>query len=174
MLAVGLSLEQAERVLVGYEERVSVGAVNSPSSVTLSGDGSALEEIAQSLEPKQIFCRFLQVEVPYHSPLMEPLKAELAECLQGINPQTANIPLFSTVTGQQVEGSEIDGAYWGQNMRNPVLFVTALEGLMRAGYDLFLEISAHPVLKSYISECAANQSKTAAILPSLRRKEPEL
>jgi acyl transferase domain-containing protein len=173
MLAVGLSLESAQQILIGYEDRVSVGAVNSPSSVTLSGDGSALEAIAQSLEPKQIFCRFLQVEVPYHSPLMEPLKAELAECLQGINPQSANIPLFSTVTGQQVEGSEIDGAYWGQNMRNPVLFVTAVEGLMRAGYDLFLEISAHPVLASYISECAANQSKTAATLPSLRRKEPE-
>ena len=173
MLAVGMSLESAQQILIGYEDRVSVGAVNSPNSVTLSGDGSALEEIAQSLEPKQIFCRFLQVEVPYHSPLMEPLKAELAECLQGINPQAANISLFSTVTGQQVEGSEIDGVYWGHNMRNPVLFVTAVEGLMRAGYDLFLEISAHPVLASYISECAANQSKTAATLPSLRRKEPE-
>jgi len=173
MLAVGLSLESATLVIAGYEDRVSVGAVNSPSSVTLSGDGSALEEIAKSLELKEIFCRFLQVEVPYHSPLMEPLKAELAECLQGINPQAATIPLFSTVTGQQVEGPEIDGAYWGQNMRNPVLFVTAVEELLQAGYDLFLEISTHPVLTNYISECAANQSKTAATLPSLRRKEPE-
>jgi len=173
MLAVGLSLEQAEQALVGYEDRVSVGAVNSPSSVTLSGDGSALEEIAKSLELKEIFCRFLQVEVPYHSPLMEPLKAELAECLQGINPQAANIPLFSTVSGQRVEGSEIDGTYWGQNIRNPVLFVTAVEELLQAGYDLFLEISAHPVLTSYISECAANSGKRATALPSLRRKEPE-
>ncbi len=173
MLAVGLSLESAQRVLAGYEERVSVAAVNSPSSVTLSGDGSALEEIAQSLEGKQIFCRFLQVEVPYHSPLMEPLKAELAESLQGIKPQTATIPLFSTVIGQQVKGPEIDGAYWTQNMRNPVLFVTAVEGLLQAGYDLFLEISANPVLTSYISECSVKAGKTATALPSLRRKEPE-
>ena len=173
MLAVGLSLESATLVLAGYEDRVSVGAVNSPSSVTLSGDGNTLEEIAKSLELKEIFCRFLQVEVPYHSPLMEPLKAELAECLQGINPQAAHIPLFSTVTGEQVEGPEIDGVYWGQNMRNPVLFVTAVEELLQAGYDLFLEISAHPVLTSYISECAANSGKTATALPSLRRKEPE-
>ncbi|MGB7711449.1 MAG: SDR family NAD(P)-dependent oxidoreductase [Microcoleus sp.] len=173
MLAVGLSLEEAQQVLVGYEDRVSIAAINSPQGLTLAGETLALEEIAKSLELKEIFCRFLQVEVPYHSPLMEPLKAELAECLQGINPQAATIPLFSTVTGQQVEGLEIDGAYWGQNMRNPVLFVTAVEGLMRARYDLFLEISAHPVLTSYISECAAKEGKTATALPSLRRKEPE-
>ncbi|WP_414581134.1 SDR family NAD(P)-dependent oxidoreductase [Scytonema sp. PCC 10023] len=173
MLAVGLSSQEAERFLVGYEERVSVGAVNSLSSVTLSGDGKALEEIAQSLEQKQIFCRFLRVEVPYHSPLMEPLKAELAESLELINPQKAVIPLFSTVTGQQVSGSEVDGAYWAQNMRNPVLFALAVDGLLQAGYNLFLEIGAHPVLASYICECSAKVNQTTTVLPSLRRSEPE-
>ncbi|MBW4632289.1 MAG: SDR family NAD(P)-dependent oxidoreductase [Iphinoe sp. HA4291-MV1] len=173
MLAIGLSSEEAERFLVGYEERVSVAAVNSPKSVTLSGDSKALEEIAQSLEQKQIFCRFLRVEVPYHSPLMEPIKAELAESLQGITPQKAVIPLFSTVTGLQVAGPEVDGAYWGQNMRNPVLFALAVDGLLQAGYNLFLEIGAHPVLASYISECSALANKTATVLPSLRRFELE-
>jgi acyl transferase domain-containing protein/thioesterase domain-containing protein/acyl carrier protein len=173
MLAVGLSKEEADRVLVGYSEDVSLAAINSLQSVTLAGKASALEEIAKSLELQEIFCQFLRVEVPYHSPLMEPLKAELAESLQGITPQRATIPLFSTVTGQQVCGSELDGEYWGQNMRNPVLFATAVDGLMQAEYDLFLEIGAHPVLGSYISECACTANKTAAILPSLRRKESE-
>ncbi|MDF5718965.1 MAG: SDR family NAD(P)-dependent oxidoreductase [Rhizonema sp. PD37] len=173
MLAVGLSLEEAEQCLVGYSERVSVGAVNSPSSVTLSGDGKALEEIAQSLEQKQIFWRFLRVEVPYHSPLMEPIKAELAESLQGITPQKAVIPLFSTVTGLQVSGLEVDGTYWGENMRNPVLFALAVDGLLQAGYNLFLEIGAHPVLASYICECSAKINQTITVLPSLRRSEPE-
>jgi acyl transferase domain-containing protein/ubiquinone/menaquinone biosynthesis C-methylase UbiE len=173
MLAVGLSKEEADLVLVGYSEDVSLAAINSPQSVTLAGKASTLEEIAKSLELQEIFCQFLRVEVPYHSPLMEPLKAELAESLQGITPQRTTIPLFSTVTGQQVWGSELDGEYWGQNMRNPVLFATAANGLMQAECDLFLEISAHPVLGSYISECACTANKTAAALPSLRRKEPE-
>ncbi|MBD2520770.1 type I polyketide synthase [Nostoc sp. FACHB-973] len=88
MLAVGLSSEEAERVSaeLGYQSCVSIAAVNSPSAVTLAGDSAALEEIAKSLQQKQIFCRFLQVEVPYHSPLMEPLKAELAQLLQEIKP----------------------------------------------------------------------------------------
>jgi acyl transferase domain-containing protein len=66
MLAVGLTFEEAESLIKGYEEKVSIGAVNSPSDVTLSGDAEALKEIAESSEKKEIFSRFLQVEVPYH------------------------------------------------------------------------------------------------------------
>ena len=173
MLAIALKLKEAQRVLVGYEDRVSIAVINSPTGLTLSGDTQALAEIAASLEQKEIFCRFLQVEVPYHSVLMKPLKAELAKSLQGINPQPATIPLFSTVTGQQVSGPEVDAEYWGQNMRNPVVFASAVDGLMKAGYDLFLEIGAHPVLANYISECFTAANQTVTVLPSVRRKEPE-
>ncbi|MBX9255496.1 SDR family NAD(P)-dependent oxidoreductase [Desmonostoc muscorum CCALA 125] len=175
MLAVGLSSEEAERVSaeLGYQSCVSIAAVNSPSAVTLAGDSAALEEIAKSLQQKQIFCRFLQVEVPYHSPLMEPLKAELAQLLQEIKPQTATIPLFSTVTSKQVDGLELDGTYWGLNMRGPVLFAGAIASLIQAGYNTFVEISAHPVLANSISECLALAGVSGKVLQSLRRFEPE-
>ncbi|MBW4567204.1 MAG: SDR family NAD(P)-dependent oxidoreductase [Tolypothrix carrinoi HA7290-LM1] len=175
MLAVGLSQEEAQRVLAGlkYESCVSIAAVNSPSAVTLAGDSAALSEIVTSLEQKQIFCRFLQVEVPYHSPFMEPLKAELAQSLQKIKPKKATIPLFSTVTSKQVDGSELDGTYWGLNMREPVLFAAAIASLIQARYNTFLEISAHPVLANSISECLALAEISGTVLQTLRRKEPE-
>ncbi|QLE41164.1 SDR family NAD(P)-dependent oxidoreductase [Nostoc sp. C052] len=175
MLAVGLSQEKTERVLaeLGYQGCVCIAVVNSPSAVTLAGDSAALSEIAKFLEQKQIFCRFLQVEVPYHSPLMEPLKPELAQSLQEIKPQTATIPLFSTVTSKQVDGSELDGTYWGLNMRGPVLFAGAIASLIQAGYNTFVEISAHPVLANSISECQDLAGISGKVLPSLRRFEPE-
>ena len=77
-----------------YEKRVSIAAINSPRAVTLAGEVSALKEIAHSLEPLGTFCRFLQVEVPYHSPKMEPIKAELLASLQGIQPKPATVLLF--------------------------------------------------------------------------------
>ncbi|HYX18244.1 MAG TPA: SDR family NAD(P)-dependent oxidoreductase [Nostoc sp.] len=175
MLAVELSQKEAERLLaqLAYESCVSIAAVNSPNAVTLAGESVALSEIAKYLEQKQIFCRFLQVDVPYHSHFMEPLKAELAQSLQGIKPQTATIPLFSTVTSKQVEGSELDGLYWGLNMREPVLFAAAITKMIQAGYNTFLEISAHPVLANSISECLAVAEVSGTVLPTLRRKEPE-
>lgn len=173
MLAVGLSPEQAEPTLVGYEERVSIAAINSPNAVTLAGEADALEEIVDSLEPRGIFYRFLRVEVPYHSPKMEPLKAELGESLQGISPQSTAVPLFSTVTGQTVRGPELDATYWCQNIRCPVRFAAAMDSLMRANYDTFLELNAHPVLASSMVECLATAEKEGVVLPSLRRKESE-
>ena len=38
MLAVGCSMQEAARAIQGYEDRVSLAAINSPSSATLSGD----------------------------------------------------------------------------------------------------------------------------------------
>ena len=173
MLAIGLPEQEAERLLVGYEERVSIAAINSPGDVTLSGDTAALQEIASALGRDLVFNRFLQVEVPYHSPSMEPLRADLLHSLQGIRPQPATIPLCSTVTGRLVEGPELDATYWWQNMRMPVRFAAAVDALARSGHNLFLEISAHPVLASSVSKCLAEAQHEGTTLVSLRRQEPE-
>src|SRR3954469_22281917 len=173
MLAVGLPPEEAEQLLVGCEDRISIAAVNSPSDVTLSGDADALESIAASLRQEQTFCQFLQVEVPYHSPRMDSLRSELLHSLRALNPRPATTALFSTATGGAVEGPELDAAYWWQNMRNPVHFAAAMEALLNDDHDLFLEIGAHPVLAASIVKCLAAAKKEGAALPSLRREEPE-
>ena len=49
MLAVGLPVGEAEPLLSGRADRVSIAAVNSPGDVTLSGDAEALEAIAALL-----------------------------------------------------------------------------------------------------------------------------
>jgi acyl transferase domain-containing protein/acyl carrier protein len=173
MLAVGLPVEDAEQLLGRYQDRVSVAAINSPGDVTLSGDADVLEDIAMSLREKQIFCRFLQVEVPYHSPRMDPLQPELLQSLRDIHPRPATVTMFSTATGEAVDGPELDAAYWWQNMRNPVRFAPALDALVDADHDLFVEISAHPVLAGSITKCLAHAKKKGSVLPSLRREEPE-
>ncbi|MCP4702829.1 MAG: SDR family NAD(P)-dependent oxidoreductase [Gammaproteobacteria bacterium] len=173
MLAVELPAEEAVTLFAGQETQVNIGAVNSSNAVTLTGNASALEKIAASLEQQQVFCRFLRVDVPYHSPLMEPLLAELTASLQSIQPQSAKIPLFSTVTGQRVAGSEINAAYWARNFREPVLFAATIEAMILADHTLFLEIGAHPVLSAYISECLAKTGYEGAGLASLRRQESE-
>lgn len=173
MLAVGLPSDEAVGLIKGREGSVSLGAVNSPRSATLSGDRGVLEEIARGLEKQEIFCRFLRVDVPYHSPLMENLKAELIASLEGIQPQHPDIPYYSTVTGTVSADSDLRPTYWAENMRQPVLFARAIEGLLQAGHSLFLEIGAHPVLSTSITECVSHAGRQGAVLPSLRRQEPE-
>lgn len=170
MLAVALPAAEMAEWLHGYESWISIAAINSPHSVTLAGEEEALQVVAESFSQQDIFNRFLRVELPYHSPAMDPLVPQLEAALEGLSPQAASIPIYSTVTGQAISGPELDPAYWGRNMRQPVRFEAAISGLAGEGYSLFLEIGAHPVLVRSIVESASE--KTA--LYSLRRNQPEL
>ncbi|HTY27455.1 MAG TPA: type I polyketide synthase, partial [Mycobacterium sp.] len=103
MLAVGLSETEALAVLAGRHD-LCLAAVNSPSGVTLAGTQPAIDELAEELTGQGVFTRLLRVEVPYHSHLMDPILAELAEALDGLEPRTPTLPLYSTVTAGPVEG----------------------------------------------------------------------
>ncbi|MBF0396791.1 MAG: SDR family NAD(P)-dependent oxidoreductase, partial [Desulfobacterales bacterium] len=174
MLAASVSYQNAKIILAqGYEDIVSIAAINSPNSVTFSGDSNALKKIEQKLIKNDIFCRFLNVNVPYHSSVMEPLKSELVNVLKDISPQSTNIPFFSTVTGQILNGSSLLPEYWGANMRQTVMFSGAVQNMIKKGYNIFIEISAHPVLGNSVSESLSVMNHNAKIVPSLIKTKPE-
>jgi acyl transferase domain-containing protein len=72
--------------------------------------------------------------------------------LAGLRPQAGRIPMYSTVTGQLIEGSSLDAGYWFDNVRREVAFSTAVETLAGAGHRVFIECSPHPVLTTAIAE----------------------
>ena len=135
MLAVGMSREEATKWVARYPRAISIAAVNGPNSITLSGDAAVLAEIDKALNAADVFSRALRVDVPYHSPKMEQLEAELLECLRDIRPRPASTPFFSTVTGTALEGSELDARYWYRNVRQPVLFHDTIARLVEAGHQ---------------------------------------
>jgi amino acid adenylation domain-containing protein len=173
MLAAGFTSEEARNLVAPYGDRVALAAVNGPASVTLSGEAEPLEEIARSLEARQIFHRFLQVQYAFHSSQMDPIRRELLASLRGIRPMRSMLPLFSTVTGQRVIGPELGPEYWWQNVRQTVRFVDGIDGLIHLGSDAVLELSPHPVLLSSVAECYQHRGRDVHVLASLRRREPE-
>ncbi len=173
MLAVQLTVPEAERLLAKYDQRVAIAAINSPDSLVLSGEGAAILEIAQALEQQQIFCKLLRVNYAFHSPQMADYQAELADLLTGIQPQAATLPIISTVTGQAQAGEALDAAYWARNIREPVQFAAAVEHLLDRKHNLFVELSPHPILGMYISQYLRDRDQAGIVLPSLRRQEPE-
>ena len=158
MLAVGMSREEATKWVARYPRAISIAAVNGPNSITLSGDAAVLAEIDKALNAADVFSRALRVDVPYHSPKMEQLEAELLDCLRDIRPRPASTPFFSTVTGTALEGSELDARYWYRNVRQPVLFHDTIARLVDAGHQVFLEIGAHPILRHDIAQCLHDKS----------------
>lgn len=172
MLAAGIGEGMAER-LVGQYEGTCIAAVNSASNVTFSGRPEAIERLAKELENRKVFHRVLDVEVAYHSHFMDPVKDKLQRALCDLEPGPTDTPLFSTVTGELIEGEEIDGAYWSRNMRRPVRFRDALEAMLNDGYRTFVEVGPHPVLRQAISETFRQLNVDGVRYPSIRRREDE-
>ena len=109
MLAVGLDAEALmqtidETVLDEFGRRVSVAAINSPSAVTVAGDGDVLDEIARQLDEAEVFNRYLSGKVPYHTHYMDAVKDDLLNAFEGLSSKAATLPLYSTVTGERLDG----------------------------------------------------------------------
>lgn len=132
MLAVGLSADQAlehVEVLASGEGKVCVACINSPSSVTISGDETKILALQDKLERERIFNRRLGIDVAYHSHHMEVFYTDLVEMLGALKPRKfeTSIRMISTVLGEDIEGEDLDGTYWARNSVSPVRFSEAFE-----------------------------------------------
>ncbi len=181
MLAVGLgadllmqTLDDKARDEIG--RRVSIAAINSPSAVTIAGDSDVLDDIAGQLDDAKIFNRFLSGQVPYHTHYMDAVKDDLCSALQGLSSDVGTIPLYSTVTGERLDGYAAGAAYWWQNTRATVLFEPAASRMLEDGYTHYVELGPHPVLASSIIEIAGNQNtdpNTDVVVMAAQRRDDD-
>ncbi|XXY19857.1 SDR family NAD(P)-dependent oxidoreductase [Sorangium sp. So ce216] len=171
MAITELSLEDAQRALAGYEDRLSIAVSTGPSTTVLSGEKGALEEVLAALQGRNVFCRQVKVDYASHSPQMDGLRDELLEALRGIQPRDTTVPFYSTVTGAQIEGVELDEAYWVRNLRDPVLFWPVVALLAEERHDVFLDINPHPLLTHPVEQSLSHLDRQGTVLPSMRREE---
>ncbi|WP_198943108.1 type I polyketide synthase, partial [Actinophytocola xanthii] len=168
MMSVALP---AGEVAGRLDERLSIAAVNAPASVVVSGDPDALDELATRLTEEGVRTRRVAVDYASHSAQVELLRDELPDQLAGIAPRAVRIPFYSTVTGGWLDGTEVDGRYWYENLRRTVAFAPAVGALLADRYRLFVEVSPHPVLTVGIGESIEAAGVPAAAGGTLRRDD---
>ncbi|TLS24973.1 hypothetical protein PpBr36_06863 [Pyricularia pennisetigena] len=171
MVAAALS-EQAAQALIGQVPRskgvVVVGCVNSPSSVTLSGDEEAVMAVAQLITDQGVFNRRLQVDAAYHSPHQSRVSEEYLMRILHMAPKPIRpgCTMFSTVTGRVVPNERALGpTNWVRNLVSPVLFAQAVEAMLvskEANVQLLLEVGPHGALAA---PCQNIMSKAGVTLP---------
>lgn len=160
MLAVGLGREAVAPLLAPFEGKLVVACVNSPHSVTVSGDCDALEQLQKTMGEEgtakiPIFNRRLKVPLAYHSHHMKPIGNEYQAMLedQGISPRAGGCPMFSSVTAKVIKWSGLTPAYWRENLQSTVQFSDAVQELVKtAQVNTLLEIGPHSALSGPIRE----------------------
>lgn len=166
MMAVGASAETAAKVIAEVTPgEVFVACVNSPQSVTLSGESEAVDRLLAVLQERGLFARRLKVDTAYHSPHMREVAEEYLEAIFDIAPGAQDSAdsgclMFSSVTGAVIrDPSELGPAYWVRNLVSTVQFAPAVQSMARGGdgsqstsssgkmVDVLIEVGPHPALK---------------------------
>jgi malonyl CoA-acyl carrier protein transacylase len=172
MVAVSLPADQVSEWIGQWRGRIELAAVNGPASTVVAGERAALDELLCDYEAQQVRARRIPVDYASHTSHVEQIRDELHHVLDGLDPQPSTVPFFSTVEGEWLDTRSLDAGYWYRNLRQPVQFGTATKTLVDAGYRVFVEVSAHPVLTVAIQETLerANCGSTV-ITGSLRRDD---
>ena len=157
MLAVGLGTEAVSPFLEKYTGSVWIACFNSPSTLTVSGKKSALEGLAEDIKAAGHFARFLQVDLAYHSELMNVIGVEYDKLLntdENFKPLSgsSDVAMFSSVTASKKD-SPADALYWKTNMVSPVRFAEALKELItKDSPDMLIEVGPSGALAGPVSQ----------------------
>ncbi|MCW2869730.1 type I polyketide synthase, partial [Actinacidiphila oryziradicis] len=170
MVAVALSAPEAVARIARWRGRLSIGVVNGPSSVAVSGDPDALAELTAECAADGIRTSVIPIDYASHSAQTDALRDELLALLGPVRPHDGTVPLLSTVTADWQDASGLDAAYWVANLRQTVRFEEATRALAADGHTVFVEVSPHPVLTSAIQETLESAgSPRPVVVGSLRR-----
>ncbi|KAI9676095.1 MAG: putative Hybrid PKS-NRPS biosynthetic cluster [Caeruleum heppii] len=181
MMAIGLTEPQAVAELKSYSGRIAIAAINSPSSITVSGDEDAISELKDSLTTRKIFARQLQVAQAFHSHHMFPLAPAYQKALESHSEFTAMPPkvrMFSSVTARVADHEKMGASYWTANMTGAVRFSDALTGILlddldEQNVDVLVEIGPHPALKGPTRQVVQSLKLDVPYVASLTRGVPD-
>nr|WP_265537809.1 non-ribosomal peptide synthetase/type I polyketide synthase [Streptomyces sp. NEAU-H33] len=171
MVSLALPPDRTRTLLETWSERISIAALNGPQSTVVAGENTALEELLAYCEGAAIGARRVPVDYASHSASVERIRERILRDLAGISPRSGSVPFHSTLTGEVLDTAGLDGDYWYRNLRNTVRFESVIKDLLADGHRVFVECSAHPVLRVGIAEAAEAADRPAVVVGSLRRNK---
>jgi acyl transferase domain-containing protein len=114
MMAAGSNPDEIRAVLKLLRKgKATIACINSPSSVTLSGDDDAISELQDLIEQRQMFNRRLRVDTAYHSHHMNLVAEEYGQYIKTVKPRKLSGASFhSSLLGRHSGTNILDALYW--------------------------------------------------------------
>ncbi|MEU6369999.1 beta-ketoacyl synthase N-terminal-like domain-containing protein, partial [Streptomyces sp. NPDC046931] len=143
MIAVEATEEEADAALQDVHD-VSIGVINGPRAVVLSGAEESVTRIAEEFRARGRRTTRLRVRNAAHSPLTAPMLDEFARRIDGLAVGEPRIPIVSTVTGHT--GTPMTEEYWIGHVGATVRFHDAIVACREQGVTRFVELAPDSVL----------------------------
>ncbi len=132
---------------------------NSPGQVVISGEEAAVDKACAALKDAGAKRALrLPVSGAFHSPLMEPARAELALAIEQTPFQTPSCPIYQNVTGAATEDPEVIKANCLKQLTSPVRWTQSVQHMMQDGATHFVEIGPGNVLQGLVKRIAGPEA----------------
>ena len=150
-MAAIVGLEEDAVRAVCDQAGVSLANLNCPGQIVVSGDADKMNaacEVAKAAGAKRAIP--LPVAGAYHSPLMQPAKAGLAEALAGVELSVPSLPVYSNVTGQAHAGAETISGTMVEQVTSSVKWEACIRAMIAEGVTRFIELGPGMALTGFM------------------------
>lgn len=153
---LGLPDTQVVEVLSTISEGVVIAAnFNCPGQLVISGDIAAVDAACEALKAAGAK-RALRLNVggAFHSPLMEPARAKLAEAIEATDFHAPRCPIYQNVPASAVtDTAEIKKNLIAQ-LTAPVRWTESVQAMVADGAEAFIEVGPGAVLQGLVKKIA--------------------
>lgn len=154
---LGLADEVVENVCAEVEGVVVCANYNSPGQIVISGEIEAVAAASEKLAAagaRRVVP--LKVGGAFHSPCMEPARAELAEAIAATEIHEPVCPVFQNVDAQpHTDPAEIKANLIAQ-LTAPVRWTQSVRNMVAAGATEFVELGPGKVLQGLVKKIDGN------------------
>ncbi len=152
---LAMPTEKVEEICASCEGIVVAANYNCEGQIVISGETEAVNEACIRL--KEAGARRalpLPVGGAFHSPLMEPARAELAEGIEKAVISTPICPVYQNVTAKATtDAAEIKANLLAQ-LTSPVRWTQSVLNMVADGADHFIELGPGKVLQGLVAKTA--------------------
>ena len=159
-----LDAEKIEEICAGCEGVVVAANYNSPAQTVISGEAAAVEQACEKM--KEAGARralILPVGGAFHSPLMEPARAELAEGIEQTIFRTPVCPVYQNVTAAPTTDPESIKANLLSQLTSPVRWTRSVLKMIDDGASHFIEIGPGKVLRGLVGSIGGPEILTSGM-----------
>jgi [acyl-carrier-protein] S-malonyltransferase len=152
---IGLPIDQLSGLCEQASEAgtVTPANLNTPAQIVVSGEVSGVErlmELAQEAGAEKVVR--LQVGAAFHSELMKPAQAKMAEAMEEVEWSEPQVPMAANASGSLLtKGNDVHQALIAQ-IASPVRWVECVQALDQAGASTYLELGSGRVLSGLVKQ----------------------
>ncbi len=154
---IALPDEKVEEILKGVDGVVVCANYNCPGQIVISGELEAIDTACKLLsEAGARRALKLKVGGAFHSPLMEPARAELAQAIENTEFHTPACPVYQNVDAKPHTNPEEIKANLIAQLTAPVRWTYSVQNMIADGATEFCELGPGKVLQGLVSKIDKN------------------